>query len=471
MRFKVRVRGVYATALSKILHEGGLLLVDVSDVIAKRLGVEQLKGEVADVTVKSDDEDPSNILVIGFPEAVNAVVDVLVRELPYVVLNIPEVGLYTTFKTYVVGKKDGECLVESPFGKAPLVDVNECVEGMEVYVTSIKVPLRAGEHVVFSNKLRVVGYYAVVGRGNKVTFSNFIRNKNKVSDLLLISSSYVRRGYSIHWRSNVDDADLREITEELNMLLNKLHELEKLVIQSRPLNIVYEGEKIALIIPSSLSKDYLDNIRSSVTPTSPYHHRLRGLEDMFKDVIDFMDITSYNVNVDVLRGCVRKWILSKLLESDITIKHVKPDGSVIGLGKGKVLKVLDDDRICISLERRVIGSGFYDGLGIPKEVGDRITTEVCEDRWWVKHEYSSPSGNVKGIYININTPPELLPYNVIKYVDLGIDLVKKDGLCRLVDIEELRNLLQRKSLKFDMLNNVIYLLDKLISEFCMSWEL
>jgi len=225
MKFKVRVRGVYATALSKILHERGLILVDVSDVIARRLGVSNLRGEVADVTVKSDDEDPSNILVIGFPEAVKSVVNILVSELPYVVLNMPEVGLYTTFKTFIVGKKDGECLVDSPYGHAPLMDVNECIEGSEVYVTSIKVPLRRGERVVFSNKLRVVGYYAVVGRGNKITFSNFIKNKNKISELLTISSSYVRKGYSIHWRSNVDDADLKEVIDELGRLFSKLHEL------------------------------------------------------------------------------------------------------------------------------------------------------------------------------------------------------------------------------------------------------
>ncbi|MEM1601127.1 MAG: DUF402 domain-containing protein [Sulfolobales archaeon] len=468
MKFKVRVRGVYATALSKILHERGLILVDVSDVIARRLGVSNLRGEVADVTVKSDDEDPSNILVIGFPEAVKSVVNILVSELPYVVLNMPEVGLYTTFKTFIVGKKDGECLVDSPYGHAPLMDVNECIEGSEVYVTSIKVPLRRGERVVFSNKLRVVGYYAVVGRGNKITFSNFIKNKNKISELLTISSSYVRKGYSIHWRSNVDDADLKEVIDELGRLFSKLHELEKLVVQSRPLDIVYEGEKVALIVLSSISKDYLDGVRNTVTSTAPYHHRLRGLEDMFKDVIDLMDTLAHAVDVSILSRCLREWILSKLLESEVSIKHVRPDGSVLSLSKGRISRVLRDDYICVNLEREVTGGGVYDGLGVSKDVGDKIISEICEGRWWVKHEYLSSNGKVKGVYVNVNTPPEFLPYNIIKYVDLGIDLVKGgNNLCRLVDVEEFRNLIRGNSLKFDIVNDVVVLLDRLISEFCM----
>ncbi|MEM1982603.1 MAG: DUF402 domain-containing protein [Sulfolobales archaeon] len=469
MRFKVRVRGVYATALSKILHERGLLLVDVSDAIAKRLGIDHLRGEVADVTIKSDDEDPSNVLVIGFPEPVKVVVDILTSELPYVVLNMPVVGLYTTFKTFIVGKKDGDCIIDTPYGKASIIDVNECIEGSEVYATSIKVPLKRSERVLFSNKLRVVGYYAILGRGNKITFSNFIKNKNRISELVNISSSYIRKGYSIHWRSNVDDAELSNIINELSNLMNKLHELEKNIHQSKPLDIIYEGEKVALIVFSSLSKDYLDSVRGSVTPTAPYHHRLRGLEDAFKDVVELMDVASRSVNGSVISRFLSEWILNKFLESDILIKHVKPDGSVITLGKGRISKIDDGDEVCLNMERVVNISGVYDGIEAAKEVGDKIITEICEGKWWIRHEYFSSKGKLKGIYVNINTPPEFLPHNIIKYVDLGIDLVKKDnGLCKLVDVEEFRNLVLRGFIRFDTLNSVISLLDKLITQYCIN---
>ncbi|MEM1819835.1 MAG: DUF402 domain-containing protein, partial [Sulfolobales archaeon] len=273
---------------------------------------------------------------------------------------------------------------------------------------------------------------------------------------------------SIHWRSNVDDADLKEVIDELGRLFSKLHELEKLVVQSRPLDIVYEGEKVALIVLSSISKDYLDGVRNTVTSTAPYHHRLRGLEDMFKDVIDLMDTLAHAVDVSILSRCLREWILSKLLESEVSIKHVRPDGSVLSLSKGRISRVLRDDYICVNLEREVTGGGVYDGLGVSKDVGDKIISEICEGRWWVKHEYLSSNGKVKGVYVNVNTPPEFLPYNIIKYVDLGIDLVKGgNNLCRLVDVEEFRNLIRGNSLKFDIVNDVVVLLDRLISEFCM----
>jgi len=467
MKVKVRVRGIYATALSKILHDRSIELVDVTDVIAKRLGISELRGVPADVTIKSDDEDPSNILVIGFPESVRYVVNVLMEEIPYVIVNMPEVGLYATFKTSIVGIRDNECIIDTPYGQAPIVDVRECVNGAEVYATSIRVPLKKGERMVFSNKLRVVGYYAILGRGGKVTFSNFIKNRERVSELVMLSSNYVRKGYSIHWRSNVDDANISEVINELEALMSKLEYIEKELRRSKPLEIVYEGERVALIILSSLSKEYLDSIRARITPTTPYHHSLRSLDDNLKYLVDILDVIASKVDGVILRRCIREWIKNSLTEYEVGVRHVKPDGSVISLSSGKVINIIDDNGLCVNIERGIVSKGLYDGLGIPKEVGDKALTEVCEGRWWVIHRYLSSNGRVKGVYININTPPEIIPYNNIKYVDLGIDLLLKEGrVCKLVDTEEFRELLRNNSLKYDILIEVLKTLNILLTSFC-----
>lgn len=470
MVYKVRVRGIYSTAISKILYDRGLTLVDVSEVIAKRLGINSLRGEAADLTIKSDDSDPSNILVIGFPKAVRYVVNILTSMIPYMITIMPNIGLYSTFKTRVIGKRDGECLVETPLGQAQVVDVDECVKGMELPVTSIKVPLRRGERPLFSSKLRVVGYYAIVGRGSKLTFSNHIRNKNRISELVTLSSSYVRKGYSIHWRSNVDEADLNEVLKELNNLIELLNGVERSVASSKTLEIVYEGEALALLIPTSASKAYLDSVRASIAPTTPYHHQLKGVSGGLSDVVDLLDIISAGVDRNSLSKSIKEWLISKLPEYEVSFRHSKLDGTVVNLGNGRVRTTyLDGDDVCVEVERDVRSKGVYDGIGAHKELGDKILSKVCENRWWITHTYISSSNNlVKGEYVNINTPPEVLPNGDIKYVDLGIDLVKgSNGVCRLIDVGEFRGLIIDGVIREDIINAVLNTLNKLIDSLCV----
>jgi protein associated with RNAse G/E len=140
---------------------------------------------------------------------------------------------------------------------------------------------------------------------------------------------------------------------------------------------------------------------------------------------------------------------------------------VISLSSGKVINIIDDNGLCVNIERGIVGKGLYDGLGIPKEVGDKALTEVCEGRWWVIHRYLSSDGRVKGVYININTPPEIIPYNNVKYVDLGIDLLLKEGrVCKLVDTEEFRELIRNNSLRYDVLIEVLKTLNTLLTSLC-----
>jgi len=61
----VRVRGIYSTAVSKLLLEEGFKLVEASDKIIERLNI-PIDTSPCDATVK-DTENPDEILVLGFP--------------------------------------------------------------------------------------------------------------------------------------------------------------------------------------------------------------------------------------------------------------------------------------------------------------------------------------------------------------------------------------------------------------------
>ncbi len=468
MAYRARVRGIYSTALSKILVDNGIELVDVTQVIADRLKIDERRGLPADVTVKSDEEDPSQILVLGFPEAVDEVLDILTNEIPEVLTYVAKVGLYSAFKAEILGFANHACIVKTPVGEAVLLDEEECVKGKQLPVTTIKVPLKPGEKLLVSSKLRVVGKYAIVGRGTNVSFSSFIRNKDRISKLLEISSSIVSQGYSIRWRSNADEAEISEIIKELPNLIEELKKVESRVKSSSMFEMVYSGEHVGIIELTYNSKKFLDEVRAKVTSTSPYHHMLRSLREKGEDVVGLLDIIAENVNNEKLILWLKKWITKQLsTRKDVIVYHKRPLKKNISLGRMQPHTVATDGNLTLKLKREIRTKGIYDGLEIKKEKGDYAITTLAEGRWHVVHDYYNKNGLHKGSYININTPPEILPNGSITYVDLGVDIVKAAGEgCRLIDSEEFRSLIKERVVKGDIVERVINEINEAILEYC-----
>jgi len=80
--------------------------------------------------------------------------------------------------------------------------------------------------------------------------------------------------------------------------------------------------------------------------------------------------------------------------------------------------------------------GIYDGLNVKKEEGDYDIVEFDSRKWYQIHRYYNKDGKLKGIYVNISTPPELLR-GKLRYLDLEVDVVKVGDEVRIIDLEEL----------------------------------
>ena len=88
------------------------------------------------------------------------------------------------------------------------------------------------------------------------------------------------------------------------------------------------------------------------------------------------------------------------------------------------------------VKRVLRGTGLLDGLGVERRPGDVDYMVVGGDDWWISHNYYR-GDKWLGTYVNINTPPEILP-DTIKYHDLAVDIViKPDGNINVIDIDEL----------------------------------
>lgn len=468
MVVRARVRGIYSTALSKILHDNGVELVDVTEPIARRLDIDTKRGLPADVTVKTDESNASQILILGFPKEVVEVSDILENTVPQVITYKPKIGLYAAFKTVVKERRGRDCIVETPVGEAILVDHDSCNVGEEVEVTVVKIPVKPGEKMVVSSKVRVIGKYAIVGRGSGVSFSSFIRNKSRITQLLNVSTKYIRNGFSIRWRSNADEAPLTDIVSELPELISKLGKLEESLHGSGPLEVVYQGEYMRLLELTYNSKLYLDGVRRSVTPTAPYHHMLRSGEGSLSAVVDLLDIIAEKVQPALLIEWIRKWIVKRLSDrKDIILYHRRLSNNDIVLGKATAIECDVSKGLKVKLLRNVKSKGVYDGLGALKEPGDVIETEISEGKWYIVHRYFTRDNVLKGLYVNINTPPEMHPSGCIKYIDLGVDIVKDSNGCKIIDTEEFREYVKEELLNYECLAEALKAITEAVDRFCV----
>jgi len=445
---RVRVRGIYATALTKLLLDRGFLIVQASNVIATRFSIPQLKTP-ADVTVKDTDNNRNRLLVIGYPAKVDAVVQALRETLKYSIYWSSRIGLHATVRAEIIGQHNKKCFAKLDDVLIEITEFEECEEGKVTTISIVKTPIFEGEYARGVPGARIVGDYAIVYRGMsapKISFSEHIRSLNRRAQLSVISEEALKNGISVHWRSSANHGSEEELRTHLRDLINKLYDLEKRLVDAPP-GVYEHGEKLVIIDVSLSDKRVMDNLRGMIVPTIDYHHSIKANfqyehESMLVDYAE--KALAHGASKQALIKALFETIIERLIaRKRIVIEHVKLDGTVLEIGPAEAVSIsMGEEKgnsCCIEarLRRIVRSSGVYDGLGVEKEPGDIIETIVNTCDWKIIHSYYSRSGELKGRYININTPPEPTPRG-FRYIDLEVDIVEVDNEKRIIDENELK---------------------------------
>lgn len=436
---RVRVRGIYATALTSLMLEEGFLVVQASKPIRDRFGLPE-NNAPADVTVKSDDRRPDELLVIGMPGAADAVFDALRRRLGQALFRVSPLGLYATVGFRVSGKMGDRCIVELPGDVAGFLEPCRLVEGDVGVGMVVGAPIVRGEKARLSPRTGLVGNYLVMSRdGGRVTFSEHIRSAERRATLLAISSRYTRHGFSIHWRSNAGVGDLSDIEEEAGRLAERLEELEA-ELREPDVKVYGEGERIGLVGLPQPAKRVLDELRSRHAPTVPGHHEFKAGGGELSLLVDFGErLVARGFDAYVVSRTIVEHVVESLSrQRRVGIIHCKAWGGYLRLTPGRVESVVPvGEGFRLTIRRTMRGGGEYDGLGVEKTPGDYDLMVVETGSWHIVHRYYDAEGNLKGEYININTPPELT-VDAVRYYDLLVDVVRRpDGTVEVVDLDEL----------------------------------
>ncbi|MCY0868616.1 MAG: DUF402 domain-containing protein [Desulfurococcus sp.] len=435
---RVRVRGIYSTAITKMLAEKGYRIVQASEKIMSRLGL-SFDNSPSDVTVK-DSDDGDGVIVVGFPAETREVFDYLTNMIPYTIRALSKIELYSVYLAKVEENKGGECTVDAGDFKAQVTPCSERPGG-KLIIGVRRAPLYPGERIIVSRSFRLTGrLVALIHGDSRVYFSKHIRDPELKARLTAIAASRIAgSGLGVHFRSSSRFAGVEDVRAEIDFLLGEYSRLLSRARDSEPPLKLYSGELVGYIGFTSLSKSFLDEVRNTIVPTVIGHHSLRSMN--LGDLVELAEhAITYGCDRSNISRSLLEYVLLKIREKNVIhIRHIKPTGEVLELTPGRIESVVEARGSRRILVKRVIaGGGFYDGLNVEKKPGDVDYALIPLGESFISHNYYR-DGVWLGSYINVNTPPEVSP-GLLKYHDLLVDVVVSPQLeARIIDVDRLED--------------------------------
>ena len=429
---RVRVRGIYATALTRLLTDRGHEVVQGSAALRDRFDVD-LPPVPADVGVATT-RDRQGVGVEGRTAAVDAVgpslravgVDALAWSDP------APTGAVFDARVASTGTRGAVLDLGPAEGYLPFDRTDDYVEegdALRVQVRSAVPP--------WDDDRPLCDPVAVVESG----LARLVPGEDESGAALELASvlpADPREGWAIRWDDAAEDADLDALAATLERLNDRAADVDALGEEVGDPGRLTEGRATTWVWFGRASRFALDDHRRAVTATMAGHHRCKAATEAASAAVDFAEaVCGPESGGD--EGAFPFAALTRQFgprEGDeVAIGHGKPDGRLIVLGEGEVTDYDPDGGITV--RRRMTPGGTYDALGVERRSGDVAVTKFQEGRWWYPTVYRSGDGRRRGTYVNVCTPVELFP-EAARYVDLHVDVVKHgDGTVERVDDDEL----------------------------------
>jgi hypothetical protein len=432
---RVRVRGIYTTALTRLL-DGGAEVVLASEPIRDRFDA-GFGVAPPDATV-STTRDRQGVGIAGGSDAVEEVrsrldrvgVDTLSWTDPTPSGAVVE-GVVTDAlaggAVVDLGDGDGD-------GYLPYDDAEGYVEEGDALRVQVREPAPPwdDDRPALSTDVVVDGGLVELqhGTGGGRTGDS---EAARMASLLSVDPP---EGWTPRWTRWAEDADMDALRAALEQANERADAVTGALVDADP-----DAAPTRLVAPLDTvwvrfgreSRFALDDLRREVTTTMPGHHRTKAATEAASAAVDFAEAVCEPSGAFPFAAVTRQFGPG---EGDrVAIEHGKPEGRCITLGRGEVTDYDPDG--AIRVERQMTAGGSYDALGVERRAGDVAATKFVEGRWWYATVYRDEAGETRGTYVNVCTPLEILP-EAVRYVDLHVDVVKHaDGRVERVDDDEL----------------------------------
>ncbi|MBC7130971.1 hypothetical protein H5T51_07130, partial [Candidatus Bathyarchaeota archaeon] len=196
---KAKIRGIYATALTKFLIDNGFKIAQPSKVIQARLNLQE-NCEPPDIIIK-DRYDLQGIIALGTAEAINNFQAIIHENLEDAITRKWKPSVDGIYKGKIISEGDSIFHVkisEDIVGILPKEEVdNKKSEWLLVQVDRRRI---GRKNPLLSTRLRIVGKYAILVKGSRGGVSLCIHDLNKRSELCNLGSQLAPEGWGIIWR-------------------------------------------------------------------------------------------------------------------------------------------------------------------------------------------------------------------------------------------------------------------------------
>jgi Ribonuclease G/E len=444
---KAKVRGIYTTALTKLLLENKFQIVQPSQTIKARFGIPD-NNEPPDIKLK-DRHDLQGVVALGTPEATNSFHKILHSTLEDAITRKWNVSVDGIYKGIVIGENENAIQVkigEDTVGLLPKQEVPYLNQGESQNRNEIVVQVerkRIGRKTpVLTTRLKIVGNYAILAQKSNGGVSLKIRDINKRAELYALGKKLAPEGWGIIWREPAAYKPKNVLENEVARLNEKVKALNEAVFSAGAPALLVEGLYFIDVEFPYNAKRKLDGFRASVSPTIEGHHFYKSCGGKVSETLEMAEKLlekgqSKNEVEELFKGQIQPHFPEE--GSKVDVEHVKLSGVVFHLGQATIEAINSQT---ISYSRTIKADGFYDGLGLAKEAGDKAVSETKLGEWYITTSYFSKDGKWKGTYININTPVEIYP-EAIRYIDLEVDVcIRPNGETKIVDKEKVEKALE-----------------------------
>lgn len=435
---KFRIRGIYSTALTKLLLDHGFEIVHPSATTRERFRLKR-NDESPDLDLY-DRRDLQGVRALGKAEPIAAFVSTLQSRLDDVIMRKWPFTVDGIYKGIVKGPE--------PETHALLIDIGTTVgriaeeeiphPDLEQVIVQVERRRRTNRPAL-TREIKVPGKYAILLPKPRVKLSRKIRDPKTRSKLQKLGKELAPPNRGILWRTAAADQPSNVLSDEIIKLMKEEKAILKKAEEAEAPATLWEGPYSIDVEFPALSKKKLDEIRKSVVSTIDDHHFYKTCRGKISSALDMAEkILEKGCSHEEVEGLFKQTIETEYPDvgSVIEIEHVKLDGRTLRLGKA-LIEDFNHSESVIRFSRVFERKGIYDGLKTRKEPGDRAITEAKLGEWYFKTKYFSREGRYKGTYVNLNTPVELYPYG-IRYVDLEVDVCAwPDGKVEKLDEEKL----------------------------------
>jgi protein associated with RNAse G/E len=433
---KALIRGIYSTALTKLLLDNGFDIVQPSLTIKKRFGLPD-SSAAPDIKIK-DRYDLQGIRVAGTLDSVNALQHILHSTFEDTLTRKWTVSVDGIYKAKLVETSESSVYVDLGDGIVGWLSKYELHRNEdEPLIVQVKRRRIGAKEPILTTNLKIVGEYAILAQDSDVGVSLRIHDLDKRAELYNLGKALALEKWGIIWRESAANQQKEMLEKEIVELTEKVKSLKEKVIHADAPSLLIEGIYVMDVEFPWFSKRSLDGLRATITPTLDGHHFYKSCGGNVSSALEMAEKLLENGNSQQqVAESFRDQVSSEFPEegSRVDVEHVKLSGIVFHLGESTI-ETADNEQIRYS--RIMQRDGFYDGLNVKKEAGDKAVSETKVGEWHITTKYFSNNGEWKGTYINLNTPVEVYP-KTIRYVDLEADIcLSPDGTVKVLDMEKL----------------------------------